>query len=1107
MTSKNVSRTVKLYIDNQEIDGSVKSIKSRIRELTGEMNKLTVGTKEYEERAKKIRELKGILAEHRRNIKAVADETNTLSSRFGKIADGFNRYMGVIGGAIASITGLTMTIRKSVQDFADMEEAEAQVRKYTGMTAEQVKELNEELKALDTRTSREELNALAGEAGRLGITSKDAIMEFVDGADKIRVALGDDLGETAVRDIGKLAQMFGEDKKRGLRGAMLATGSAVNELAQNSSAGADAIVQFTARLAGVAQQAGLTQAEIMGIGSVMSQNMQEIPTSATVISQLITKMMQDTGRFAKLAGQDVGEFTELLRTDANKALVTFLNAMKQRGGFQEMAQMFDEMKMDGTRAVGVLSALAGHLDQLAEAQSLANQAYEEGTSVINEFNVQNNTVQAQLEKAKKQFHEISVELGEKLMPIARYGITTGSAMVKILSQLITFVSQHRVTLIALAATLAISNARQLYAISLAKLQVFWNEKLIVSFKALATAIKANPWGVAIAAITTLMGLLVDAAAKHDEEVQKMDAVSRAHKRASEQYEEESSKVQALIEMVNNSNNSYDLRKAKLDELKSIVPGYHADLTTEGKLINNNTEALKRYLENLERSIKLKAAQEDLEAAYRKKRNLEKQRGTLQEQESKDAFSLTAAQWSANSTANKLGTRGMQVISRGTDIATKQAQDRLNKTRQQLSETNKAIGQTQKDIDDLNKEITTASKGLAVSAAPETPPAPPIPPVHGGGASGGKSGKNGRSDRTPKEKTTEQIEAEKQREIKKQVQDDLKKIDEKYQEERNKTAQQYLDGELESRKEYSEKLRELEMQELEERLNVLNLEPEQREQIKQQILENQIELMEQMRELDEQAAQEEEERDREAEEAFMEHEKSMRDIANRGMLEVANAIGRGLTSALKGEEDGIKEALKSVLKSILLSMIDYLEKQLIVDDAIIMADSIAKYGPIIGPIRAAASMALAHAPYEIAKGIVQAFDKGGFTGSGAWNEPKGIVHANEFVANRYATRNPNLLPVLNLIDHAQRVGSVQNLTPQDVAAVLPSQHYATVAQPSNNNTQRAVVSQMPAEMVNLMRQLSKRLEEPLIAETYVTGKRGISEAQTLTDKMKSNVSRR
>ena len=1214
MTSKNVSRTVKLYIDNQEIDGSVKSIKSRIRELTGEMNKLTVGTKEYEERAKKIRELKGILAEHRRNIKAVADETNTLSSRFGKIADGFNRYMGVIGGAIASITGLTMTIRKSVQDFADMEEAEAQVRKYTGMTAEQVKELNEELKALDTRTSREELNALAGEAGRLGITSKDAIMEFVDGADKIRVALGDDLGDTAVRDIGKLAQMFGEDKKRGLRGAMLATGSAVNELAQNSSAGADAIVQFTARLAGVAQQAGLTQAEIMGIGSVMSQNMQEIPTSATVISQLITKKMQDTGRFAKLAGQDVGEFTELLRTDANKALVTFLNAMKQRGGFQEMAQMFDEMKMDGTRAVGVLSALAGHLDQLAEAQSLANQAYEEGTSVINEFNVQNNTVQAQLEKAKKQFHEISVELGEKLMPIARYGITTGSAMVKILSRLITFVSQHRVTLIALAATLAISNARQLYAISLAKLQVFWNEKLIVSFKALATAIKANPWGVAIAAITTLMALLIDAAAKHDEEVQKMDAVSRAHKRASEQYEEESSKVQALIEMVNNSNNSYELRKAKLDELKSIVPGYHADLTKEGKLINNNTEALKRYLENLERSIKLKAAQEDLEAAYRKKRNLEKQRGTLQEQESEDALSLTAAQWSANSTANKLGTKGMQTISRGTDIATKQAQDRLTKTRQQLSETNKAISETQKDIDDLNKEITTASKGLAVSAAPEAPTPAPIAPTSGGSGSNGKKGRGG---------STEE-------KLRKEVRAELLKIDAEYTAKQNELREQFVKGEIASTEELNAKIQEIELERLKKELQVANLEPAKREEVAKKILDMKVRLKEELdnsleemneredesyekqlknlegnlrkqesvlkqsldnqlitqeqyndelakimsindaqqakvrekeaekrfalmdkeheqklialeRDHYEQLTSEEEfeERKREAEKEFLQqaldtlelsaekrqelqneidnlemekakekYDKQLAQLNNifNSMQDVAQKFGEEWGTMMQTFFDSGELQLGEFLKSLLKLTLDALEKTVIMAVAERTVKNIASLG-LAGMAKAALEIAAITAAFETAKAAVMSFDTGGFTGSGAWNEPKGIVHANEFVANRYATRNPNLLPVLNLIDHAQRVGSVQNLTPQDVAAVLPSQHYATVAQPSNNNTQRAVVSQMPAEMVNLMRQLSKRLEEPLIAETYVTGKRGISEAQTLTDKMKSNVSRR
>ncbi len=1104
--SKSVSRTIKLYIDNQEIDGSVKSIKSRIRELTAEMNKLTVGTEEYEAKAKKIRELNGILASHRQNIRGVAHEMDGLSGRFGKLADGFNRYMGLVGGAIASLTGLTMTVRKTVDEYAKMQEAEAQVQKYTGMTADEVERLNEDFKKMDTRTSREQLNALAGDAGRLGITSAEAIKEFVDGADKIRVALGDDLGENAVRDIGKLAQMFGEDKKKGLRGAMLATGSAINELAQNSSASADAIVQFTARLSGVAQQAGLTQAQIMGIGSVMDQNMQEIPTSATVISQLITKMMQDTGRFAALAGQDVQEFSDLLRNDANKALVTFLQAMKARGGFADMAKMFDEMKMDGSRAVGVLSALAGHLDQLAEAQELATKSYEEGTSVIKEFNVQNNTVQAQLDKAKKKFQDLSIELGEKLMPIARYGITTGSAMVKILSRLIDFVGKYRFTLVAITAALIAMNAKQLYSITLTKMQVLWNEKLIVSFKALATAIKANPWGFAISAVTTLIALFADAASAQKENAESMDAVARAHKKASEEFDQEAAKIQTLTSMVNNSNLSYEVRKQKLDELKAIVPEYHADLTKEGQLINNNTEALRRYLVNLEKSINLKAAQEDLEEAYRKKRKLAKQKDALEEQKEKDKLSLAAAGFSATQTANKLGTSGMRTISKGTDIATQQAQDRLAATQKQLSAVDKEIQSTEKDIADLNNEINkTSSQFAGVSGAPAPEPTPP--PAGGGGKGGRGGGK-----RTPppkKEKTEEQLERERQKQIQEQVNADLNDIDVKYYKLRNETMQKYLNGDYEDREAYQQALRDLEEKELNERLGVLNLEPEKREEIMSQILQLQIEQMEEMKELQEMAAEEEERRDEEAEEQFRQHMESMRDIAKKGMEDVGTAIGRGLAASVTGEKDGIKDALKSVLKTILTTMIDYLEMQLVIDDAMILADSIAKYGPIIGPIRAAASIALAHAPYIIAKGVVQGFEEGGFTGPGRNDETKGIVHANEFVANRYATGNRALAPVLNLIDQAQRSGSVQNLTAEDVAAVLPTTQTPKLP---HSHTPKQTDDIQPAMLATLATlnsattRLVKRLERPITAETYVTGKRGVDEAQSLADKMRSNVSR-
>lgn len=252
--------------------------------------------------------------------------------------------------------------------------------------------------------------------------------------------------------------MFGEDKTKGLRGAMLATGSAVNELAQNSSANAGYIVDFTADLSGVGIQAGMTQAQLMGLASALDQNMQEEATSATVFAQLITKMYQEPAKFAKIAGIEVKKFSNLMKTNANEGLMKFLQVMKSKGGFAEMAPMFEEMQLNGTRAVGVLSAVASHLDQVKTAQDLANQSYAAGTSVLDEFNVQNNTVQADLDKAKKRFQDLTIELGEKLIPVTRYAISTMSVGIRVLSTLITFTVTHAKGLTVLATAIAVCTA-------------------------------------------------------------------------------------------------------------------------------------------------------------------------------------------------------------------------------------------------------------------------------------------------------------------------------------------------------------------------------------------------------------------------------------------------------------------------------------------------------------------------------------------------------------------------------------------------------------------------------------------------------------------------
>lgn len=445
---------------------SYNELRKGARSLKAQMDNAVPGTEKW----KALRADYMLTKQRMKELEVQARDTRFSLS---KLTDGFNKYAAIGASAIASLTGVAMTARKCVDEFAEMQEAESQVRKYTGMTTEEVAALNEEFKQMDTRTAREKLNALAGDAGRLGITAKKDVLEFVDAADKINVALGEDLGEDAVKNIGKLAQMFGEDEKLGLRGAMLATGSAINEVAQNSSAAEAYLVAFTARVAGAANQAKVAQGDILGYASVLDQNMQQQEMAATAFQTLMMKMYQEPAKFAKIAGQSVEEFSSLIKNDANEAILQFLDTLSKKGGLDQLAPMFKEMGLDGVRASGVISTMAGKIDDIRTAQKLANDAYRDGTSIINEFNVQNNTVQAGLDKAKKNFKDVRIELGEKLQPVMKYMITTGSLTVKGLSAIVSVLSEYKGVI--LTATALVTA----YTVAV-KAQALWVKRLTVA---------------------------------------------------------------------------------------------------------------------------------------------------------------------------------------------------------------------------------------------------------------------------------------------------------------------------------------------------------------------------------------------------------------------------------------------------------------------------------------------------------------------------------------------------------------------------------------------------------------------------------------------------
>ena len=389
-----------------------KELKKTIKELNRELENGNV-----ERGSEQWKTLTRALAEARSELTKIKEESKSS----GKIvSDWGNKWVGfstVVTYAKDALSNALNSMQGYVEEFAEMDEHLSNVTKYTGMSREEVEELNEAFKRMDTRTSRAALNDLAADAGRLGIQSKQQVLDFVDAANVLNVALGEDLGEDAVKNIGKLAQLFGDSESMGLKQAMLATGSTINELAQSSSANEGYIMDFTARLSGMARQAGMTQAQVMGLASVMDQSMVNAEEGSTALNRLIQELYTKPAQMAKAVGLDVKKFSTLVKQDANAALLEFASAAQKLGGMDALAPRMAELQLTGVGVTKVITSLANNLELVRNTQLQATEAFSQADSVQKEYDKANNTTQAQLEKSKQKLADLRTELGEKLMPV------------------------------------------------------------------------------------------------------------------------------------------------------------------------------------------------------------------------------------------------------------------------------------------------------------------------------------------------------------------------------------------------------------------------------------------------------------------------------------------------------------------------------------------------------------------------------------------------------------------------------------------------------------------------------------------------------------------
>jgi hypothetical protein len=159
--------------------------------------------------------------------------------------------------------------------------------------------------------------------------------------------------------------------------------------------------------------------------------------------------------------------------------------------------------MQGTQAVPVISSLINKMDELKKAQSDAKQAYDAGTSIIDEFNNANSSAAAKLEMAQKALNDVAVELGQKLMPIVEQGINLGTLGIKAIIQVIGLVTKYTPIIAALTTAIVALTVAEYGHIAAEKLMELWTGKVKVAMVGLFNVLKAHPLILLTSAITGL----------------------------------------------------------------------------------------------------------------------------------------------------------------------------------------------------------------------------------------------------------------------------------------------------------------------------------------------------------------------------------------------------------------------------------------------------------------------------------------------------------------------------------------------------------------------------------------------------------------------------
>ena len=621
---------------------SLDELRRAYKQLEEELNQINTKSKEFVEKQKSMKELK-------KNIDEVTGAAHKQGGAWSTAAKNLVAYVGLFGAFNMIKQKITDVINLNFK-YSD---SLANVRKVTNWSMKDVEELSNKLSKMDTRTSLEGLTQLAYIGSRMGMEKYgvQGLAEFAQASDRVNVALKEDLGDDAMLTLSKFVETMGEVEKHGgnVGEAFDSVSSSIFKLASTSTANGGNILEFAKRLTGLSKSAHITSDQLLGLASASDSLMLMPEVASTAFGKLITSLWTNYHDIEKMLGMQEDSLKDMMsKGQTMQALVKVLENVSDKN-LSSMDEYFKEFGSDGQRLKSVVVTMAQNIGVLKSHLKESSEAYREGTAVTKEYEIQQQTAQAILERANnmwekafvnpngidavkemaKVWYNFSKELTQSKPFLASVKIlfwelkTSVEALLFVLPGLLAYLGTRGLVmafskLIPLMIGIKGSSIVGFFTLLTQAIMGshFATLRLIVSWKQLSLAMKTNIIGLVISVVTSLGVAIYNLVKKTDtasSSVQKFNRSFTGVREAANHAVAELDAYYGAIKRAKKGSNEY---QAAMKTYVDKFGMYFKKLKDENGMVQNLAESYRQAAKAIRGKIYLQMQEDDIQKHYK-----------------------------------------------------------------------------------------------------------------------------------------------------------------------------------------------------------------------------------------------------------------------------------------------------------------------------------------------------------------------------------------------------------------------------------------------------------------------------------------------------------